>query len=464
MKILLKCPTRGRPQKLIAVFQKYAALASHPEDIGVAISCDTTDPSMKDERVLASLHVTLSRFAWYKVYYSDNTSKIQACNANMGEIDYPWDIVVLVSDDMIPQVDGYDGIIRRFMRTSFPNTDGILWFNDGYQMDKLNTLSIYGRTMYERMGYIYNPIYKSFFCDTELTDLCKTSLKDKTLYIPTVIIRHEHPTLGYDTMDELYAKNYTFFGEDAMTYVGQKTYSYDWSVLVASLVERSSQREALLASIREKVARICPELRVEYMTDIDNRQKTVGRKRTELLQKARGKYMSFIDDDDDITDAYIEDLVECLKGNYQVMRLYGQMTNYRFMHSISVGIHDRMVVGEPPLFQRPPNHLNPMMTDLARYVTFKDVRRGEDADWAVRLAKTGFIRKEYRSDPSRVHYIYNLGNRSVHPQTIDFQRKTTVEEFAQYLLKNEGVSVPDTTDVPTRVAGLRLGPRGFVSK
>jgi hypothetical protein len=225
MKILLKCPTRGRPQKLIAAFQKYASLASHPEDIGVALSCDTTDPSMKDERVLASLHVILSKFAWYKVFYSDNTSKIQACNANMDEIDYPWDIVVLVSDDMIPQVEGYDAIIRRFMRTSFPDTDGILWFNDGYQEDKLNTLSIYGRTMYGRLGHIYNPIYKSFFCDTELTDLCKTTLKEKTLYVPNVIIRHEHPTLGYDTLDDLYVKNYTFFGEDAMTYVEHKTYA-----------------------------------------------------------------------------------------------------------------------------------------------------------------------------------------------------------------------------------------------
>lgn len=462
MKVLLKCPTRGRPQKLIAAFQKYASLASHPEDIGVALSCDTTDPSMKDERVLASLHVILSKFAWYKVFYSDNTSKIQACNANMDEIDYPWDIVVLVSDDMIPQVEGYDAIIRRFMRTSFPDTDGILWFNDGYQQDKLNTLSMYGRTMYGRLGYIYNPIYKSFFCDTELTDLCKTTLKEKTLYVPNVIIRHEHPTLGYDTLDDLYVKNYTFFGEDAMTYVAHKTYAYDWSVLIPSLVERTAQRQALLGSIREKVGRICPTLRVEYLTDIDNRQKTIGRKRQQLLQSARGRYMSFIDDDDDITDAYVEDLAACVAGNFHVMRLYGQMSQYRFMHSTSVGVRDRMVVGEPPLFQRPPNHLNPMLTDLAKYVSFKDVRRGEDTDWAVRLSRTGFLQREFRSDSSRVHYIYNLGNRTVYPQTIDFQRKMTVQEFADYVLKSEGVSIPETTT--NKVAGLRLGARGFVSK
>jgi len=457
MKLLLKCPTRGRAQKVIAALQRYASLASHPEDIGVALSCDTTDPTMKDPRVLASLEYVLSKFAWHKIYYSDNTSKIQACNANMDEIDYPWDIVMLTSDDMIPQVSGYDGIIRRFMKSSFPDTDGILWFNDGYQQNNLITLSIYGRRMYERLGNIYNPAYKSFFCDTELTDRCTSSLKDKTLYIPTVIIRHEHPTLGFDTLDDLYIQNYKFFVEDAMTYIAQKKYDYDWSVLVPSLVERTAQRESLLASIREKVARICPTLRVEYVTSIDNRQKTIGRKRQELIQTGRGKYMSFVDDDDDITDAYIEDLVECIKGDYQVMRLYGQMSQYRFMHSVSVGLNDKMVVGDPPLFQRPPNHLNPMLTDIAKYIKFKDLRQGEDMDWAVRLAKTRFLQKEYRSDPSRVHYIYNLGSRTVSPNTVEFQRRVTVEGSVEHL-----VDKPPPTDA--KQVGLRLGSRGFVSR
>lgn len=458
MRILLKVPTRSRPAQVLKTLEAYMRLANHPEHMGVAISCDEDDTTMNKDMIRSEIKQRVRTAEWWRIYYSGNRTKIQACNANMNEIDYAWDIVVLVSDDMIPQVKGYDDVIRNYMIANHPDTDGILWFNDGCQGDKLNTLTIFGRRMYESFGYLYHPAYKSLFCDTELTDLCRTTLKAKTTYVPYCIIRHEHPGTGFlDRMDELYAKNQRFWTEDMYTYISRKNYVYDWSILVATMQGREESLRRLLGSIQEKVARLAPEMRYEIRMEYDNREKSVGAKRESLLQSALGKYVSFIDDDDDITDQYIEDLWECIKGDYQVMRLFGHISPYRFFHTLDFKLSDKMATDT--MFRRPPNHLNPMLADVAKLIHFQDATRGEDLDWAIRLHKSGFFSREYRSDDSRTHYIYNMGNRTVHPQTLLNQQSVDYETMLQSVFTPSGAVLPSSE---ARV--LRLGAKGFVSK
>lgn len=460
MKILLKCPTRSRPQKVLETLKTYIRLASHPEQLGIAVSCDTSDPSMIN---VFELQKAISKCAWSQIFYSDNRTKIQACNANMNEISWDWDIVVLVSDDMIPQIRGYDEVIRNHMIAKFPDRNGILWFNDGAQGDKLNTLCIYGRAFYESKGFIYNPEYKSLFCDTELTDQCRKEYKHICCYIPYCIIRHEHPGTGYaQNMDALYQINQKYWNEDMYTYIRRKQYDYDWSVLIPTIPGREEGLRNLLSSIREKVSRIAPELRVEYCVRFDNREMSIGLKREELLQKCLGKYMSFIDDDDDITDAYIEDLVQTIQGNYPVMRLRGQISQYTFTHSLENKLSDKMAKGG--VFIRPPNHLNPMMSDVAKLVHFRDSIRGEDLDWTIRLAKSGFLTNEYTSDPSRIHYIYKMGNRVIDMKTMTDQENLSYDIMLQMVWTPNGAVLPSQQPIKPTIPILRLTSRGFVSK
>jgi hypothetical protein len=456
MRILLKFPTRSRPQKALDTLKKYIRLANHPEQMGMVVSCDTDDTSMTRNILQEEFRRAMKPLEWSKLCFSPNKSKIEACNANMDEVDYPWDIVVLVSDDMIPQIKGYDDVIRNYMLASFPSTDGILWFNDGHQGNKLNTLCVFGRKMYDSFGYIYHPAYKSLFCDTELTDLCKTSLNSKCVYISQCIIRHEHPGTGFaQNMDALYAVNQRFWSQDMYTYISRKQYDYDWTVLIPTILGREDSLQSLLKSIHEKVGRIAPSLRMEIKVDYDNRETSIGNKRQRLLQGARGKYMSFVDDDDDITDAYIEDLLACIRGGHHVMRLRGNILPYTFTHSIEVKLSEPMA--RDNTFVRPPNHLNPMMTDVAKLIHFQDAVRGEDLDWTLRLAKAGFLTNEYRSDLSRIHYIYNLGERSITNLVYDHQKNMTFDAMLS------AVYTPPPP-APEKTSGLRWGPRGFVSK
>lgn len=468
MRILLKCPTRSRPERIVETLRSYVYLAQDRSNIGVAISCDEDDSSMKQPSVKRDLNGLINQLAWGRIFYGNNTSKISACNANMDEVDYPWDIVVLVSDDMIPRIGGWDMVIRTFMKSYFPDTNGILWFNDGYQGDKLNTLSIYGRKFYESQGYIYQPEYKSLFCDTELTDRCRGDLAPICKYIPYTIIRHEHPGTGFkEKMDPLYAKNQVFWNDDLRTYIRRKAYPYDWSILIPTIPGRDGGLLRLVESIREKVARICPSLRYQLCINFDNKEMSIGTKRQALLEEAKGKYLSFIDDDDEITDAYIEDLWITVQGGYDTMRLRGQMSQYTFVHSTEMTLSSPMAtLEEPPVFQRPPNHLNPMLADVAKLVPFKNAVYGEDLDWTLALFRTGYLQTEYRSDPSRIHYIYNLGARSVHPDTVNLQRQTSYESMLGLIFTpaGEAITKPTTPDQKLGPRTLRLTARGFVSK
>jgi len=463
MRILLKCPTRSRPAQFLRVLNQYVSLANRPDLIGICVSCDMDDTTMTDSTVQQSIKNITYRVAWSEIFYGSSTNKIEAVNADMTSIIWPWEMVVIVSDDMVPQVKGYDDVLRSHMIANFADTDGILWVNDGTQEDKLNTISIMGRKMYDSFGYLYHPAYKSLFCDTEFTDLCKGPLASKCTYIPYMLIRHEHPGTGFPQRnDALYMRNTTYWYPDMMTYISRKNYEYDWTIMIPSIVGRESKLYTLLESIKDRKKRICPSLKIEIRLSFDNREKKIGTKRQELLMSVKGKYMSFIDDDDLVTDAYFEDALATIQGNYQVCRLRGQMNQYTFTHSVDNKLDKPMCEGD--VFLRPPNHLNIMLSDIGKLFSFKDAIRGEDLDWTIRLARSNFLKYQYSSDPSRIHYIYNLGGRTISNDIAETQRKISYEEMLKKVWLDGNPTLPQSNNNGNTSNGLRLSSRGFVSK
>jgi hypothetical protein len=106
---------------------------------------------------------------------------------------------------MEPVSPGYDVNIKSKMNKYFPDTDGVLWFNDGFQGDKLNTLVIIGKKYYERFNYIYHPAYQSLYCDTEFTLVSKAL--NKVQYFDEILIKHVQYSIVNEQPDELYIRN-----------------------------------------------------------------------------------------------------------------------------------------------------------------------------------------------------------------------------------------------------------------
>lgn len=198
MKLVIKFPTRGRPNKFLSTLNKYIKLMDD-KTTKIIISCDIDDTTMNNNNMVE----VLSQYDNVRVFFSENKSKVDAINANISNLDF--DIVLLASDDMIPVVNGFDTIIKNKMLEYYPNTDGVIWFNDGHQGNKLNTLSIIGKKYYDRFSYIYQPEYKSVWCDNEFMDVA--NILCKQTYFDDIIIKHEHPDCGYGYRDNIHALN-----------------------------------------------------------------------------------------------------------------------------------------------------------------------------------------------------------------------------------------------------------------
>jgi len=185
MKLLIKFPTRERPKKFFTILDFYYFMLSDVNNTKFCISIDEDDKTMNNTEILSKL----DKYENLYYYIGNNKNKIEAVNADLKNFD-DYDILLLASDDMIPQVKNFDKIIIDNMKKYYPNTDGILWFFDGINK-KTNTLSIMGKKYYDRFNYIYHPSYKSVFCDDEFTQV--GYILKKQTFINKVIIRHEHP-------------------------------------------------------------------------------------------------------------------------------------------------------------------------------------------------------------------------------------------------------------------------------
>lgn len=220
--ILIKIPTRGRRAKFFAMLDQYLSLLSSPEHVEFLIVLDDDDMTMTPDMVNG-------RFDWLRKFYNVSITpiwglsenKIHAVNRDTPETG--WDILVLSSDDMQPTRYGYDYIIRKDMETYFNDTDGILYYPDGFT--NLNTLPILGKKYYDRFGYIYNPLFKSFFCDNVFHEI--GDILQKQYYSDIVLFRHMHPCNTGSGWDELYERNNVSWTEDEELYKQMKYNNFE---------------------------------------------------------------------------------------------------------------------------------------------------------------------------------------------------------------------------------------------
>jgi hypothetical protein len=220
MKLLVKFPTRGRKDKFFSTLNLYHEYCEDINNTEFLISIDSDDTEMNLEEVVNRINTYKNT----KVVIGNSLSKIDAVNRDLGVFEKEWDILLLASDDMIPQVKGYDTIIRDNMSFNYPDTDGVLWFNDGFQGNRLNTLCILGKKYYKRFNYIYHPDYRSCWSDNEF--MVVGNLLKKQSYIDQVIIKHEHPDWGYGKNDFVHQKNVSDFNYDLNVYNTRKNINF----------------------------------------------------------------------------------------------------------------------------------------------------------------------------------------------------------------------------------------------
>ncbi|HSZ58520.1 MAG TPA: hypothetical protein VK797_22830 [Tepidisphaeraceae bacterium] len=162
------------------------------------------------------------------------------------------------------------------------------------------------------------------------------------------------------------------------------------AILICHLNHRVGQLQRLM----DRLSAQCSITEISIFIHTDAGEKPVGQKRNELLrgpQEWSIPYCSFIDDDDLVTDDYCPRILTALQENPDVVGLEGLLVRpapakpETFIHSMQ---YSRWFETGPPgskTYFRPPNHLNPVKTELAIATGFKPLTHGEDRDYSHRL-------------------------------------------------------------------------------
>lgn len=410
-RLLIRMPTRQRPIQALEVLEKYRKLAGYPVQLEVVV--DEDDESMIRTEVLQRLAALDC-----VVTVGSHQSKVAACNGGRLR---EWDILVLASDDMVPLVDNYAACIVSAMEEHWPHFDGALHFNDGHQRKNLCTLPILGRRLYDQFGYVYDPAYRSLFCDREYTDVLQAT--GRLTYIDEKLIEHRHHVWGRAEKDALYDRNDALEEADRATFEKRKAaarphaqFAFDspplWlSVLVCSVPARRAQLGRLLADLWHQIRSLRPPgspREVEILVD-DRQVITIGEKRQSLLERARGHFVAFVDDDDGVAFNYLERVVGALRASPDAdcASLEGVITTAGgkpevFRHSIAFdGWYTK-----DGIYYRGPNHLNSVRRELALQVGFVSKNHGEDFEYSKRVKP--FLKKEAPTGEGPLYFYWYM--------------------------------------------------------
>jgi glycosyltransferase involved in cell wall biosynthesis len=181
------------------------------------------------------------------------------------------------------------------------------------------------------------------------------------------------------------------------------------SVLIPTVPIRAAKTAALI----EKLTSQRGHDKAEILWFGDNRMRSIGEKRNALLQAAKGKYVAFCDDDDGVSDFYVETLTSIGERNTVDVISFKQSAIWDGMKSeVVFSIHNQDERFNPGgITKRFPWHVCAWRRELAQDGVFADKNAGEDAAWVQQMKP--LARREAHV-PDVLHF-YEHGEHSIAP-------------------------------------------------
>lgn len=166
------------------------------------------------------------------------------------------------------------------------------------------------------------------------------------------------------------------------------------SILIATMPSRKESFYKLLDTINYQ---LCTIMDVEIISD-DSMHINIGQKRNSLLLRAKGEYIVFIDDDDDISGDYISLILNATKFNPDCIGINGFITT-NGLNSMKwyISIFYKRWFTMKGTYYRTPNHISPVKRELALQAMFPEISHAEDYEYSMRLLpllKTEYIISE----------------------------------------------------------------------
>ncbi len=183
------------------------------------------------------------------------------------------------------------------------------------------------------------------------------------------------------------------------------------AILIPTIEGREEMFYRLMDILKPQVEKYSGDVGILVLRD--NKEMTIGGKRNQLTKHAidfEATHRVFIDDDDTVTDDYLDLNMPGVYGDYDCNSLVGvysvngiiNPTKHIFIHSLKyTHWHE-----DDRFYYRNPNHLNVIKLDLIKDLKFQEKNFGEDGCWSEDLAKDGKLKNEYEIKTPFYNYLF----------------------------------------------------------
>lgn len=160
-----------------------------------------------------------------------------------------------------------------------------------------------------------------------------------------------------------------------------------WSICICHYEseERNDSLNNLLENLNKQISQNNLTEEIEILVESDSGYLSVGSKRNKLIDRCSGEYISFIDDDDDVSENYISSIYENMNGISEIIFI-------KITHLID-DVFNRIIIPSKYIesvfgnmyFTKNYYHLCPHKLEIAKKVYFLEISFMEDIEYSTRL-------------------------------------------------------------------------------
>lgn len=142
---------------------------------------------------------------------------------------------------------------------------------------------------------------------------------------------------------------------------------------------------------------------VQILMLTDDQTQSIGSKENDLLRLARGKYVAFVGDDDEVSPVYVNALLEGIKSNADVINfLVSVSVNGEYRKDTKFSIHYEKDSEDDSYYYRLPNEVMCMKRELALLECHPDMNHGQDGVYSRAMKK--HLKTEYNIEQTLYYY------------------------------------------------------------
>lgn len=160
------------------------------------------------------------------------------------------------------------------------------------------------------------------------------------------------------------------------------------SILICTLPKRKVMFDALVSDLFNQMFKLDDYKNQVEICSASNATMTTGALRNDLLQMAKGEFVVFIDDDDEVDACYIKEILSVINKHPDIdcIGINGWISSDGSnIKTWSISIRHGHWHETSQMYFRTPNHISPVRKSIALQAKFPDISYGEDMEYSKRI-------------------------------------------------------------------------------